>query len=134
LSRPARAALLGVCALVVLVLALIPAPSDSPFGRLANVDGDGPDPRFDAPLDGAAVRRAGALVPDDETYAVFARGADPLLQGNLKAAAQLFLAPSLPVQDLNRAQWVLVYSTRNPGLSARDLGHNLWLVQVNAAP
>jgi hypothetical protein len=134
LSRGLRAALLAACALVVVLLSLVPAPSDSPFGRLANVDGDGPDPRYDAPLDAAAVRRAGERVPDDENYAVFVRGADPLLQGNLKAAAQLFLAPSLPVQDLNRAQWVLVYSRRDPGLSALGLGGNLWLVQADSAP
>jgi hypothetical protein len=132
LSRAARAALLAACTLVAVLLAFVPAPSDSPVGRLANVDGDGPDPRYDAPLDSGAIRRAGKLVPDDETYAVFAQGADPLLQGNLKAAAQLFLAPSLPVQDLNRAQWVLVYSTRDPGLRARDLGTNLWLVHADS--
>jgi hypothetical protein len=57
-----------------------------------------------------------------------------LLQGNLKAAAQLFLAPALPVQDLNRARWVLVYGTRDPGLSAIEVGANLWLVDVAGKP
>lgn len=132
MTRATRAALLGACALVVLLLALVPRPADAPLGRLANVDGDGPDPRYDAPLDGDAVRRAGRIVPDDDTYAVVVRGGDPLLQGNLKAAAQLFLAPALPVQDLNRAQWVLVYSDRDPGLDAARLGGNLWLVHADS--
>jgi hypothetical protein len=131
LTRAARAALFGACSLVVLLLALVPRPADSPLGRLANVDGDGPDPRYDAPLDGDAVRRAGRIVPDDDTYGVVVRGGDPLLQGNLKAAAQLFLAPALPVQDLNRAQWVLLYAASDPGLDATRLGGNLWLVHGN---
>jgi hypothetical protein len=132
LTRATRAALLGACALVVLLLALVPRPADAPLGRLANVESDGPDPRYDAPLDGAAVRRAGRIVGDDETYAVFVRGGDPLLQGNLKAAAQLFLAPALPVQDLNRARWVLLYARSDPGLDAVRLGGNLWLVDADS--
>jgi hypothetical protein len=126
-----RAALLGACALVVLLFALVPRPADAPLGRLANVEGDGPDPRYDAPLDGDAIRRAGRIVADDDTYAVVVRGGDPLLQGNLKAAAQLFLAPALPVQDLRRARWVLVHSPRDPGSSARDLGGDLWLIDAD---
>jgi len=134
LTRATRAALLGACALVVLGFALVPRPADAPLGRLANVDGDGPDPRYDAPLDGDAVRRAGRIVPEDDTYAVVVRGGDPLLQGNLKAAAQLFLVPALPVQDLSRAEWVLLYAESDPGLGARRLGENLWLVDADRRP
>jgi hypothetical protein len=108
-SRPARAALLVACALVAAALALVPSPSDSPLGRVASLDGDGPDPRYDTRLDGAAIRRAGGILPDATTYAVAAPGAPPLLAGNLKAATQLFLAPALPVQDARAARWVLVY-------------------------
>jgi hypothetical protein len=116
----------------VLLLALVPRPADAPLGRLANVEGDGPDPRFDAPLDAAALRRAGRLVPDDETYLAAAPGADPLLQGNLKAAAQLYLAPSLPVQSLARAQWVLAYLEGEPGVPGVRLGSKLWLFDAEA--
>ena len=133
MSPAARAAVLAASALTVVLLAVVPSPSHSPLGRVANVDGDGPAPRFDAPIDAGAVRRAGDDVPDDETYAVFAPRADPLLQGNLKAAAQLYLAPSLPVQDLNRAQWILVYSTFHPGSSALSLGDSLWIREVARA-
>jgi hypothetical protein len=131
LTRAARVAVLAACSLVVLLLLLVPRASDSPLGRLANVDGDGPDPRFDAPLDPRALRRAGRIVPDDETYLAAAPGADPLLQGNLKAAAQLYLAPSLPVQDLNRAQWVLAYLDVVPDAPAVRLGSNLWLFDAD---
>lgn len=132
MSRAARAALIAACAVAVLLLVLVPRPSDSPLGRLANVEGDGPDPRFDVPLDAAAMRRAGRMVPDDEPYLAAAPGADPLLQGNLKAAAQLYLAPSLPVQDLNRAQWVLAYLDVQPDGPAVRLGSNLWLFHTDA--
>ena len=130
----ARAALLAACTLAALLLALVPRASDSPLGRLANVDGDGPDPRFDVPLDAGALRRAGRLVPDGETYIAAAPGADPLLQGNLKAAAQLYLAPSLPVQSLERAQWALAYLTVEPDVPGRRLGSNLWLFDAEEAP
>lgn len=115
----ARAALLVACAAVATALTLVPHPSSSPLGRVASIDGDGPDPTYDAPLDAAAMRRAGAIVPDDGTYAIVAPDASPLLQGNLKAAAQLFLAPALPLQDVREAEWVLIY-----GESAADFpGH-----------
>ena len=132
MTRAARAALLAACAVVALLLALVPRPSASPLGRLANVEGDGPDPRFDAPLDADALRRAGRLVPDDETYIAVAPGADPLLQGNLKAAAQLYLAPSLPVQSLERAQWALAYLEAEPDIPGRRVGSNLWLFDAEA--
>jgi hypothetical protein len=109
LSRRARATLLAACVVVAAALALVPEPSESPLGRVASFDGDGPEPRYDVPVDGPAIRRAGAIVPDDATYAVLAPGASPLLQGNLKAAGQLFLAPALPVQDPARADWRVVY-------------------------
>lgn len=122
-----RAGLLGACAFAVVLLAVIPGPSDSPIGRLANVESDGPDPRYDVALDGAAIRRAGAIVPDDATYAVLAPGASPLLQGNLKAAAQLFLAPALPVQDRREADWIVVYDAPSGLRGGLRLGRRLTL-------
>ena len=130
MTRAARAPLLAACGLVVGLLAVVPNPSDSPLGRVANVEGDGPEPDLDRRLNPAAIRRAGRIVPDDETYLAAAPGADPLLQGNLKAAAQLYLAPSLPVQDLGRAQWVLAYLDVDPGGGATRLGSNLWLIDA----
>jgi hypothetical protein len=133
LSRGARAGVLGACSLVVVLLTVVPRPADAPLGRVANLEGDGPNPRFDAQLDARALRRAGRLVPDDETYLAAAPEADPLLQGNLKAAAQLYLAPSLPVQSLERAQWVLAYLEGEPDVQGRRLGSNLWLFDAEAA-
>lgn len=80
-----------------------------PLQRLAKVDGDGPDPRYDIAIDGAAIRRAARILPDDARYFVAVGGHDPLEHGNLKAAAQLFFAPALPVQDPAAAGWLLSY-------------------------
>lgn len=103
--------LLPVLAVAVVALAglLVPSPTDSPLGRVASLDRDTRDPVWDTSVDGEAVRSAGELLPDDARYFVWAPGASPLLQGNLKAAAQLFLAPALPVRDAAVAEWVLSY-------------------------
>lgn len=87
-------------AAAALALALVPW-SANPFYRLAGGDGDGRDPTFDAPLDPTALRAA--RFPDDLPYITEAPAASPLAQGNLKAAAQLYLARQLPVQDRRRA-------------------------------
>jgi hypothetical protein len=108
--RPlARAGLLAVVALAALVAVLVPSPSDSPLGRVASIDADGPDPRWDTPVDGTAVRRAADVLPQDARYLVWAQGASPLLQGNLKAATQLLFTPALPVRDPDAAEWVFSY-------------------------
>ena len=131
-----RLALILAVALAALAGLLVPSPAGSPLGRLANIDADGPDPLWDTPVDGAAVRRAGELLPDDARYLVWAAGASPLLQGNLKAAAQLMLAPALPVQDPAAAEWVLSYRASPglpPGLGSREslsLGPGILLVRV----
>jgi len=130
--------LAGVFAVALAALGglLVPSPAESPLGRVANVDGDGPDPLWDTPVDGAALRRAGELLPDDARYLVWSPGATPLLQGNLKAAAQLFLAPALPVQDPALASWVLSYRaspTLPPGLLAdktQMAGTDILLVRI----
>ena len=88
-------------AAAVLAFALVPW-SGNPLYRLAGGEGDGRDPTFDVPLDGTALRAA--RFPDDLPYITEAPGASPLVQGNLKAAAQLYLARQLPVQDPARAQ------------------------------
>jgi hypothetical protein len=107
-ARRREVALLLVLAAAPLVLALVPGLR-TPVAQLAAYDGDGPDPRYDADVDGAALRRAGEVVPDGDTYFLSTPGASPLLAGNLKAAAQLFLSPALPVTDPRRARWVLRY-------------------------
>jgi hypothetical protein len=115
------------------VLALLPP---GPIARLANYDADGPDPIYDASVDGEAIRRAAKLLPDRTTYYVHTSPADPLLIGNLKAAGQLFFAPALPVLDPARARWILSYRAESPlppGLHAERrhrLGEGIYLVQV----
>jgi hypothetical protein len=85
--------------------------------RLAKVDGDGPDPRYDIAIDPAAIRRAARILPNDARYFVAVGGHDPLEHGNLKAAAQLFFSPALPVQDPAAAGWLLSYH-EEPAVSA----------------
>jgi hypothetical protein len=122
-------------ALVVATAVLAVAPR-SPIARLANYDSDGPDPLYDADVDGAAIRRAGELIPEDATYYIHTAPSDPLLIGNLKAAGQLFFAPALPVRDAARADWIVSY--RAPRLVPRGLhagrayrlGERIWLLEV----
>jgi hypothetical protein len=135
LSGRREVALLLVLAAGAVLLALVPG-LNTPVSRLAAYDGDGREPLYDANLDAAAIRRAGELLPDDATYAVYAPAARPLLAGNLKAAAQLFLAPALPLHDPRQAEWVLSYGavTLLPAglrpLRVHLLGSGSALVQV----
>jgi hypothetical protein len=136
MRRRSPVALFPALAAVFALLALVPAPARSPLGRVASFDADRPDPRYDAPVDAAAIRRAAELLPDDATYYVHAPGVDPLLQGNLKAAGQLFFTPALPVQDPAAAGWVLSYRAEPrlpPGLTSRAstrVGPGVFLVRV----
>jgi hypothetical protein len=127
-------AVLLVLALATAVLAVVPG-LNRPIARLANYDADGPDPLYDANVDGRAIRRAAELLPERTTYFIYAPQADPLLTGNLKAAGQLFFAPALPVRDLREARWVLSYGveTLPSGLQARRrhrLAEGIELVEV----
>ncbi len=101
----ARAAFAAVAA-AVLLLALVPW-AGSPLRRLSGGEGDGPDPRFDVPLDPRALKNDS--LPDGTLYATRAPDQSPLVQGNLKAASQLYLAHLLPVQDPRRASVVFTY-------------------------
>ena len=114
LNRHARFALSLAVVFVALAGLLVPSPASSPLGRLAGVEADSGDPPWDTPVDSAALRRAGTLVPDGARFVLWAPDASPLLQGNLKAGAQLMLAPALPVQDPAAAQWVLSYRASPP--------------------
>jgi hypothetical protein len=86
----------------MVLLALAPW-AGSPLRRLAGGEGDGPAPRFDVPLDARALRDEPLAV--GTTYVVSAQEQSPLVQGNAKAAAQLYLARGLPVQDASRARF-----------------------------
>jgi hypothetical protein len=66
--------------------------------RYAGLPGDGPDPRYDVALPAKLIRATGPRVQRYGSYTLTAPGADPLTQGNLKAAGQLFFSPSLPAQ------------------------------------
>jgi hypothetical protein len=108
----------------------------SPIARLANYDSDGPDPHYDVPVDGDALRRAGALLPGDAMYFVYAPGAGPVEAGNLGAAAELFFLPGVPVARPADAGWVLSYHASGElpaGAEAartRRVGDDVYLVEL----
>jgi hypothetical protein len=106
-SRAAFAA----AAAATLTLALVPWDG-SPLQRLAGGAGDGPAPRFDVPLDPAELESAATSLPVGTLYATIAPNESPLVQGNLKAAGQLYLWRHLPVQDASGAA-AIVFTYRN---------------------
>jgi hypothetical protein len=102
----ARAAFAAV--LIALLAAAAVPWSDGPLRRVAGGEGDGPEPAFDVPLDPAPLQRAGVALPADTRYETSAPDESPLVQGNLKAATQLYLSRQLPVHDAR-----LVFGYRN---------------------
>lgn len=110
LSLRARGLLLAALALVTVGLALAPGRPGAPIRRLANYRPDTRDPIYNAPVDAAAIRRAGALIPNssDETYYIHTRPA-PQLGHDLIGAGLLFFLPALAVPDPRDARWILSY-------------------------
>jgi hypothetical protein len=95
-------------AAVIVAAAAVPW-SDGPLRRLAGGEGDGPEPRFDVAIDPHELRDLGRSLPRDATYAIDASSETPLVQGNLKAAGQLYLARQVPVHDPRQAGVVVGY-------------------------
>src|SRR5919108_5698669 len=132
----ARAAILALLALLTLGLALAPRPLSSPIRKLANYRADGPDPIYNAPIDGRAIRRAGALLPDSDrvTYYIHTRP-EPQLGHDLIGAGLLFFLPAVPVPSPREAQWVLSYDAPTllpKGVRAArtyPVGHRIYLVR-----
>src|SRR5438874_2409383 len=137
LSLRARGALLTACALVTVVLALAPGRLGAPIRRLANYDADTHDPIYNAPIDAAAIRNAGALIPNSgsETYYIYT-GPNPQLGHDLIGAGLLFFLPALSVPHPEDARWILSYEA--PSLVPRGvraghsyrLGPKIFLVRV----
>jgi hypothetical protein len=99
--------------------------------------GDGREPAYSAPVDGAALRRAGALVPDGARYYVHhAPNASRLFVYNLRNGAQLLLLPARALLKPAGAQWILSYQAGTllpPGFRAvrfHLLGDRIALVRV----
>jgi hypothetical protein len=121
LSLRARGVLLAACALVTVGLALAPGRLGAPIRRLANYRPDTRDPIYNAPVDAAAIRRAGALIPNSsrETYYIHTRP-EPQLGHDLIGAGLLFFLPALAVPDPKDARWILSYEA--PSLVPRGVG------------
>jgi hypothetical protein len=139
LSRRAR--ILVVCALVAVtaLLAVAPRPLSSPIAKLANYDADGPDPIWDVrpPLNGAAIRRAGELIPDGTTYWIY--GPKEQYVHDLLGAGFVFFPTALAVAHPEDAQYVFSYEQGGPlpaGLRAERIwtvGPRIYLVKLRKA-
>jgi hypothetical protein len=136
---PARREVAVVLALAAatLLFALVPGLS-WPLSKLGAYEPDGREPEYDTGVNDAALRRAGALVPGDARYFLLTPHVSPLLAGNLKAAAQLYLSPALPVRDPREAGWVLRYGGPGdpPGVrvvATTRLGPGIALLRVRPA-
>lgn len=137
LSLRARGLLLAALALVTGGLALAPGRAGAPIRRLANYRPDTRDPIYNAPVDAAAIRRAGALIPNSsaETYYIHTRPA-PQLGHDLIGAGLLFFLPALAVPDPRDARWILSYEAPTlvpQGVRVKRtyrLGPRIFLVRV----
>jgi hypothetical protein len=140
LSLRARLALVALLSLLTVGVALAPGRLSSPIRKLANYRADTRDPIYNAPIDGRAIRRAGALLPDSRsvTYYIHTRP-EPQLGHDLIGAGLLFFLPAVPVPSPREAQWILSYQapTRLPkGVRAErtyDLGRRIYLIRVRQA-
>ena len=115
----ARAKARGLIVLAVACAATLAATVphlDGPVSRLANYRPDSADPIWDnrgsPPTDGAALRRAGAIIPSRTTYYVEVGGGPPGLYHDVLVGATLFFLPALRVLSPADAQWVLDYRAR----------------------
>jgi hypothetical protein len=135
-----RAGLLGLLMLITVAVALAPGRLSTPIRRLANYRADTRDPIYNAPLDGGAIRRAGAILPNsrDVTYYIHTRP-EPQLGHDLIGAGLLFFLPAVPVPSPREAHWILSYDapTRLPkGVSAERtyrVGRRIYLIRVRQA-
>ena len=114
-------------ALAVVLIAFRPAallrvfPTYEPVvGHLPGRGQDGPDPVYThvgykrrAHVDTAAIRRAGAIIPNHAIYFV-STGVNNLASENVPLAARLFFLPAVPAQRQQDARWVLSYRVRTP--------------------
>ena len=132
-------------ALAVALIAFHPAALLNRFPRYATVVGhlpgrgqDGADPvythvgyRRRAHVNTAAIRRAGALIPNHAIYYVSTGVVDHSSE-NVPLAARLFFLPAVPAQRQQDAQWILSYRmrTRPPSRRVYHLDSDLQLFRV----
>ena len=140
LSLRARAGLVALLVLLTVGVALAPGRLSAPIRRLANYRADTRDPIYNAPVDGQAIRRAGALLPDSRgvTYYIHTRP-EPQLGHDLIGAGLLFFLPAVAVPSPYEAQWILSYDAPTllpKGLRAEReyrLGRRIYLIRVRKA-
>jgi hypothetical protein len=140
LSLRARLALVVLLTLLTIAVALAPGRLSAPIRRLANYRADTRDPIYNARIDAAAIRRAGALLPNSRgvTYYIHTRP-EPQLGHDLIGAGLLFFLPAVPVPSPFQAQWILSYDAGSlvprgvrPERTYR-LGKGIYLIRVRQA-
>jgi hypothetical protein len=131
-----RAAICLVVLAGFLLIAATPVPGFHwLYQHAVRSDADGRDPLYSAPVDAAALRRAGPLMPEDATYYVHA-GPTDLVRQNVGGAARLFLTPAVRMSRPADADWILSHGVANPlpvGLRAARtirLGERVYLIRV----
>lgn len=136
LSARARIAIVVALAALTAAAAAAPGPLGSPIRRLASYDADGPDPIYNVPVDGSALRLAGRLIPSRATYFVYTPSGAGQLRHDLSGAGSLFFSPALPVSHARDAGWILSYQAETlvpHGLRSEAvyrLGDGIYLVKV----
>ena len=132
-----RLGLVALLALLTAAVAFAPGRLSGPIRRLANYRADTRDPIYNAPIDGRAIRRAGAILPDSRgvTYYIHTRPV-PQLGHDLIGAGLLFFLPAVPVPSPREAQWVLSYDAPTllpKGVRAEKtyrVGERIYLIRV----
>lgn len=109
LARPWRVVVFLTAAALVAGTGLLPGRLSSPVQRLVNVDADTASPIYDIPVDDAAMRRAGEIVPDDAFFYFSWPSDEPQYEHDLNGATHLYFSPAIPVRDPARAEWFLGY-------------------------
>jgi hypothetical protein len=130
-----RAAVAGAVFVLAGVFAVAPRPLSSPIRKVANYRADSREPIYNAPLDAAALRRAGKIVSASgrTTYYIDTRP-EPQLGHDLIGATLLFFLPARPVPRPRDADWVFEYRPATPlqvrALRTYELGNGIRLLRI----
>jgi hypothetical protein len=119
-TRPERLSLGASVAIAVATLVagavavkVVPGAVTARVNWLLDNESLSADPAWDVPVDGAAFRKAGALVSRGDTYYLLYPNTKPEYT-NVGSAALLFLTPAKRINDPAQATWILSYQAGIP--------------------
>jgi hypothetical protein len=141
-TRPERLSLGASVAIVVatlvagaLAVKVVPGAVTHRINLLLHDQYLSADPAWNAPVDGAAFRKARGFVSRGDTYYLLYPNTKPEYM-DVPAAGLLFLMPAKPVNDPMQATWILSYQAGiplppsvRPGARYR-LGSDIFLVRT----